>query len=161
MRIIKGFFEDNEGVRIIGHVLNFKNKSDFLKKAEEYIRSTREENTPLSDNVRMEHYILCEVEDALYRQDLAKELNKAGEELLFYETDVLYDFSYYTFSENEQDLINDVIKELNVDYLHNGGAFTYDEWTIPLIIYIEDLDDYQKAEVRRIFVQKRERGEWK
>lgn len=157
---IKGFFESDSGERIIGHVLAYKSKSDFLEKAQKYISESRDEYTPVSDNVRMEHYILTSYDDTLYRQDVAEERNIQGEELLFYETDTLYDFEYYTFSEKEQDRIDDVLKELNIIYLHNGKNFPFDKWAIPVISYIEDLDEYQKAEVRKIFTQKRERGEW-
>lgn len=159
MEPIKGFFESDSGERIIGHVMSFENASDFLKKAQKYVSESRDEYTPVSDKVRMEHYILTSDDDTLYRRDLAEERNIQGEELLFYETDTLYDFEYYAFSEKEQDKINDVLKELDLWNKHYG-KIGFTEWEIPFPIYLEDLDEYQKAEVRKIFTQKRERGEW-
>ena len=154
---LKDFLEDWDGEKVLGDVNNFESGEEFLREAQKYVNATRDEYSPVCDGAFTLKDIIFTDEVWMYKE-IADQNKISGEHMKVYETEILYDFSYYTFSEKEQDQINDVLKEIEI--LIKSGEKDFDEWDIPVIAYLEDLDNYQKAEVRKVFAQKRERGEW-
>lgn len=153
---IKGFFEDWEGEIVLSDTKNYESAQEFLKKAQEYVKDTRDEFYPIGENYRVRDILVSD--DCWRYVDDSKEGSNIGKKIEVYETDILYDFEYYTFSEKEQDKIDTALKEIEIRV--KTDLPDMDIWNIPLLCYKEDLDEYQKAEVRKVFSQKRERGEW-
>lgn len=156
---LNNIFEDWDGERVLSATKHYKATNEFLKVAQEYVKATRDKFYPISEsNIQIRDILL--LGNKWIYADKGEENNIEGEKIEVYEIEILYDFEFYTFSEREQNQIDDVLKEIDLWSKDHGGKLSFDEWTIPIIMYIEDLDDYQRAEVRKVFTRKKERGEW-
>ncbi|RIJ63621.1 hypothetical protein [Rummeliibacillus sp. POC4] len=88
---VKGFMEDWDGEIILSDTHNFKDDKDFIKQAEDYVKTTRGYKVPVLPPTLLEIVYNGEQEECWASKSYAMKTGFDGETLTVYRSDLDWD----------------------------------------------------------------------